>query len=242
MESSKINIIYEDDNVLVADKPAGVIVFSEEENGNIGPTLIDSLTEKFPTLKNVGKIPRYGIVHRLDKDTSGVLLVAKNDSTLGFLQKEFQERRVVKKYTALTVGNIKQASGRIETLIGRSPGNRQKQKTYVVGEPGYQGKREAISEYKILKRFKNYTLLEITPKTGRKHQIRTHLSHLGYPITCDKLYGFKNQPYPKGLTRQFLHASYLKIMLPDGREKEFRSELPEDLEKITKTLSPQDQE
>jgi 23S rRNA pseudouridine1911/1915/1917 synthase len=242
MENLKINIIYEDQNVLVADKPAGFIVFQEGENESNGPSLIESLIENFPALKNTGQTPRYGIVHRLDKDTSGIMLVAKNDFSLEFLQKEFQERKVIKKYTALATGNVKQNSGKIETLIGRSPGNRQKQKAFTVGEPGSQEKREAVSEYSVIERFKDYTLLEVTPKTGRKHQIRTHLGYLGNPIAGDKLYGFKNQPCPKELTRQFLHASYLKITLPDGREKEFRSELPEDLKKIIKTLSPRDQE
>jgi 23S rRNA pseudouridine1911/1915/1917 synthase len=231
----EFNILYEDNDILVVDKPAGLVVFHEGP-GKKQPSVIDCLIEKFPVLKNAGEDPRYGIVHRLDKDTSGVLLVAKNTAALELLQKEFQERNVSKKYTALAVGVINQDSGKIETLIGRSPKDRQKQKTYLPGEPGSQGKREAITEYKVLEKFDSYTLVELAPKTGRKHQIRTHLSYLGHPIAGDKLYSFKNQKCPKDLNRQFLHASYLKITLPSGQIKEFQSKLPEDLEKVIKTI------
>ncbi|MFH1036799.1 MAG: RluA family pseudouridine synthase [Patescibacteria group bacterium] len=231
----EFNILYEDENVLAIDKPAGIVVFPE--NNFDEKTLIDYLIEEFPDLKNAGTAPRYGIVHRLDKDTSGILLVAKNDQAMEFLQKQFKEREAEKRYTALVTGDIKQESGKIETLIGRSPKNRQKQKVYLPQEPSALGKRTAITEYRILKRLNNYTLVEVIPKTGRKHQIRIHLSYLGHPLACDKIYGFKNQPCPKGLKRQFLHAGYLKIKLPGGQIKEFKSNLPEDLENIIKTLS-----
>jgi len=134
------------------------------------------------------------------------------------------------------VGNLKNKEGEVETLLGRSPGDRKKQKVYLPGEPRSQEKRKAVTEYKVLQRFENYTLIEVVPKTGRKHQIRTHLAYLSHPIAGDKLYGFKNQPTPKGLKRQFLHASYLKIKLPNGEEKEFNSELPEDLNKVLNYL------
>lgn len=250
----KLKVIYEDKNVLVIDKPAGIIVFPE---GKIKEkALIDYLLEKFPDLKNVGEVPRYGIVHRLDKDTSGILLVAKDNKTLNFLQKQFKERKVNKKYLALVVGNIKTNQGKIETLIGRALKNRKKQRVYLSYEPKAKGKklRKAVTEYKVLKRFsasaksyggstkasgegeKKYTLIEAIPKTGRKHQIRCHLAHLYYPIAGDKVYGFKNQPIPKGLNRQFLHANYLKIRLPEGQKKEFKLELPKDLLKILENL------
>jgi len=232
----EFNVLYEDENVLVIEKPAGIIVFPEKPTTK--KTLIDSLLEKFPYLKNIGQSPRYGIVHRLDKDTSGILLVAKNNGSLNFFQKQFQERKVTKKYLALVVGIIKENQGKIKTLIGRSPMNRQKQKVYLPFEPGSIGKRKAITEYMVLKKFENYILVEATPKTGRKHQIRAHFSYLGHPIAGDKIYGFKNQPCPKGLKRQFLHASYLKIKLPGGKEKEFKSDLPEDLKKILENLRP----
>jgi len=166
-------------------------------------------------------------------------LVAKNNKTLDFLQKQFKERKVIKEYLALVVGNVNTNQGKIETLIGRAPKNRKKQKVYLPYEPKTKGKklRKAITEYSVLKRFKNYTLIEAIPKTGRRHQIRCHLAYLFHPIAGDKIYGFKNQPRPKGLNRQFLHASYLKIKLSDGKERKFKSDLPENFKKILKKLS-----
>lgn len=229
-----LKIIYEDKNVLAINKPAGIIVYSEKPIH--GKTLIDYFLKNYSNLKNVGKAPRYGIVHRLDKDTSGILLIAKNEKSLNFLQKQFKFNKTVKKYLALVVGKIKQNQGKIETLIGRSLKDRKKQKVYlsISPEAKRKGLRRAETFYTILDRFKNFTLLEVIPKTGRKHQIRCHLAFLGYPIAKDKIYGFKNQLAPKYLKRQFLHANYLKIKLPDGREKEFYSELPKDLKIVLK--------
>ena len=242
----EFNIIYQDPNLLVIDKPAGLVVFSEgqvKEN-----TLIDYLLEKFPDLKNVGQTPRYGIIHRLDKDTSGILLIAKNNKALSFFQNQFKEGRVFKKYLALVVGNLKNKEGTIETLIGRSAKDRRKQKIYLPQEPESDKKRKAITEYKVLQRFEKYTeahnglcarytLIEAVPKTGRKHQIRAHLAYLGYPIAGDKLYGFKRQILPKDLSRQFLHATCLKIELPNGEIKEFHSDMPLELKNILKNLN-----
>ena len=216
MKNEKLKILYDDNDLLVIDKPAGI---------------------------NADDIP--GRVHRLDKDTSGVLLVAKNDKTLEFLQKQFsaatesyggQAGKIVKKYVALIVGYLKNNGGAIETLIGRSPKDKRKQKVYLPNDPRAGGKRIAITKYAVLKRFVDYDLIEVEPKTGRKHQIRCHFAHLGHPIAGDKMYGFKNQICPQGLKRQFLHASYLKIKLPDEEEKEFTSELPNELQQILKNL------
>jgi len=205
----ELNILYEDEDLSVIDKPAGVNCDDFEKR-----------------------------VHRLDKDTSGILLVAKNDKALEFLQKQFKERKIKKKYLALVAGNLKKGEGVIETLIGRSPGDRRKQKVYLSGEPNSQEKRKAITEYKVLQRFENYDLIEVEPRTGRKHQIRTHFVYLGHPIAGDKLYGFKGQICPEELKRHFLHASYLKIKLPDGETKEFKSELPDDLKLCLINLKP----
>jgi len=198
----KFNVLYEDKNVLVIDKPAGINSDDFERR-----------------------------VHRLDKDTSGILLIAKNNETLDFLQKQFKAGKVVKKYLALVVGRLKVEEEKIETLIGRSPKDRKKQKVYLPQEPEAkkEGLRKAITKYKVLKRLDNYTFIEVEPQSGRKHQIRVHLAFLGHPIAGDKIYGFKNQPLPEGLKRQFLHANYLKIELPTGKVKEFRSKLPENL-------------
>jgi len=207
MKNEKCKIIYENNDILVIDKPAGVNADDFEKR-----------------------------VHRLDKDTSGILLIAKNDKVLDFLQKEFQERRVEKKYIALVVGVLKNDKGEIKTLLGRSQQDRRKQKVYFLHEPNVENKREAITKYKVLQKFENYTLIEVNIKTGRKHQIRAHFSYLHHPIVGDKLYGFKNQLCPKELTRQFLHANYLKIKLPNNQIKEFESKLPEELEEILKKL------
>lgn len=236
----ELKIIYEDDNVLAVDKPAGVIVFPEGFSlTDRQKTLIDRLIEKYPELKNVGLPPRFGIVHRLDKDTSGIILTARNNNTLKFLQNQFKQRKVIKKYLALAVGEIKDNSGKIETLIGRAPKDRRKQKSYLKEKSDFGPKREAKTIYRVVERFKDYTLLEVEPRTGRKHQIRCHLAWIHHPIAGDKLYGFKNQPCPPGLSRQFLHANYLKVDSLTG-EKEFKSKLPDDLEKIIKILEKND--
>ena len=224
-----LKILFEDDTLLVVDKPAGID--------------IEGIKSALPT----GSFP----AHRLDKDTSGVLLVAKNPETLDFLQKQFQDRTIEKKYICLVEGNIKADEGAIATLLGRAKGDKRKQKVYLVGEPGSRGrslgaslaplasgagKREAKTEYRVLERFKGYTLLEVSPKTGRKHQIRAHMTYLGHPIAGDKLYGYKNQKVPEGLKRQFLHASSLRVPMPDGTLKEFTSTLPDDLQQCLKNL------
>jgi len=204
-----MKIIYEDENVRVFDKPAGV---------------------------NCDDFPRR--VHRLDKDTSGVFLVAKNNEALEFLQKQFKERKVKKRYLALVIGNIKNKEGEINTLLGRSPKDKRKQKVYLPHDPKAQGKREAVTQYKVLQRFENYDLIEVEPQTGRKHQIRAHLAYLGHPIAGDKLYTFRNQICPQDLKRQFLHATYLKAKLPNNQIKEFKSNLPKDLELCLQNLKP----
>lgn len=231
----QLAIIYQDENIVVVDKPAGISVFPE--GGGQGKTAIDLLSQQFPKLHFVGKAPRYGIVHRLDKDTSGVLLVAKNERTLQLLQKQFMEGEVEKKYLALVVGNVKKENGIVETFLGRSPKDRRRQKVYREGEPAGKAQlRRAITEYKVLRRFKNFALLEIVTHTGRKHQIRTHMAYLHHPIAGDKLYGFKNQPHPPGLKRQFLHAISLSITLPEGKRKTFSSPLPKDLKMVLSQL------
>jgi len=228
-----IKIIYEDNDVLVVDKPTGIVVFPEGQTKD--NTLIDALIEEYPDLKMAGGTPRYGIVHRLDKDTSGILLVAKTPEALIFLQKQFKNREVHKKYVCLVEGAMESDSGSIETLIARAKGDPRKQRAYSpINAP--KSAREAITNYRVIERFKNYTLLEVEIETGRRHQIRCHFSYLKHPIAGDKLYSFKNSPTPEGLTRQFLHSQYLRIQLPNGKTEQFKSDLPEDLQKIINNL------
>ncbi len=212
-----MQIITEDKDLLIINKPANITIDDLEKE----------LKKEYSFLK---EIPRAGIAHRLDKETSGILLIAKNQDYLAFLQKEFKERKIEKKYLCLVVGKTEK-QGEIKTLIGRNPSNRLKQKVYQFTEPNIENKREAITEFKKIKEFQDYSLLEVKIKTGRKHQIRCHLAYLNHPIVGDKIYGFKNQPCPKELNRQFLHANYLKL-----KNKEIFSELSEDLKKILNNL------
>jgi len=235
-----IKTIYEDENLLVVDKPARVIVFPE---GNTAEkTLINYLIEKNPKLAEAGEPPRFGVVHRLDKDTSGILLVAKSIESLIFLQKQFINRGVEKRYICLVEGAVKEEHGEIRTLIARSSRDPRKQTVYEFGGSAPQSAREAITDYKVLERYTDYTLLEVEIKTGRRHQIRCHFAYLQHPVAGDKLYGFKNSKAPEGLTRQFLHAKYLKINLPGGEIKEFHSDLPEELENILNKLKKYEQD
>jgi 23S rRNA pseudouridine1911/1915/1917 synthase len=235
MENANFKVIYEDKEVLVINKPAGIIVFREGEAKE--KALIDYLIEKYPELKKVGKPPRYGIIHRLDKDTSGALLIAKTNKVLNFLQNEFKKRKVEKVYLALVAGIIKENSGSIKTLIGRDKSG-VKQRAYPITSPFGRKKGARIAEtfWKVKERFKNFTLVEVIPKTGRKHQIRVHFAYIGHPIAGDKLYSFKNQPILKGLDRQFLHAYQLKIKFPKGKTRVFSSNLPANLKEILNNL------
>ncbi len=211
----RIPIIYEDENILVVDKPAGVLVHPVKDEKN---TLIDL----FPNAK---------LVHRLDRDTSGLLLLAKNEKTHDWLGSQFKNRQITKKYIALVHKGFKDRTGIITKTISRSKKKGRIQTTAPIGK-----KREAITRYKVLKEFDNYSLLEVMPETGRTHQIRVHLASIGHPIAGDEKYKFKRQLCPEGLNRQFLHASYLKFGLPNGEIKEFKIELPKDLEEILKNL------
>jgi len=233
----KLNIIYEDESVIVIDKPAGLAIHPRQTKAGapltkeLNNTLVSGLLAHYPPLANVGDQPeiRPGIVHRLDKDTSGLMIIAKNQKTFNWLKKQFQERKVFKKYLALVNGELKNDSGTIEAPLGRSKNDPTKQKIDATGKP-------AITEYEVKRRFKNFTLLETSPKTGRLHQIRVHLTHLGHPVAGDKKYGPKNRPCSAGLKRQFLHAQELKIILPEGNKKTFSAPLPMDLTTVIEKL------
>jgi len=231
-----MKVIYEDKDMLVVNKPAGIDVIE----------MMNLLIKENSELEKVGEEPRYGLVHRLDKDTSGVILVAKTQRGLFFYQKQFSdkskglEKRLEKRYIALVVGNVKNNKGEIKTLIGRGINDRKKQKVYLPHEPNIKGKREANTFYKVVKRFKDYTLLDVFPKTGRKHQIRVHMAYLNHPIVGDKVYGFKNQPSPEEMSQHFLHAKCIKIKMLNEETKEFCSELPNNLQEIINKLSTEE--
>ena len=230
----KLNIIYDDDDILVINKPAGLTVHKGIKTET---TLADLLVEYYPKIINVGDDKmRPGIVHRLDKDTSGLIAVAKNNAAFDFLKEQFKNRRVEKKYTVLVLGRVENQRGKIDSKIGRFG---DKQITINQSDNAkfkIDKYREAVTEYKVLKYFNDYTLCEVKPKTGRMHQIRVHFKSIGHPVAGDKKYYFKKQKNALIFPRQFLHASYLSFSLPNGSRMAFEADLPEDLQKILITL------
>lgn len=228
-----IKIIYEDNDMMAINKPAGLVVHGDSLS--VAEWLIDNR----PEIKNVGDPSiglgqeRPGIVHRLDKDTSGVLLIAKNQKAFEYLKKQFKERKIKKKYLALVYGFLKNVQGIIDLPIAKSKSDFRKKTS--VGKMAGQV-REAITEFKVLKKFKDYTLVEVFPKTGRTHQIRVHFKAIGNPVVCDKLYGPKKQECPFGLFRQFLHAQSLELSLPSGARIKIEADLPEDLQNVLNML------
>jgi 23S rRNA pseudouridine1911/1915/1917 synthase len=219
-EQIPLNIIYEDDDLLVIDKPAGLAVHPAP--GHPAHTLVNAVLSHLSSLPDTGDWQRPGIVHRLDKDTSGVMLIAKNSDAYQNLTDQFRSRSVVKHYQVLVKGHLSPLDGVIEAPVGRDP--RHRQRMAVVEES--KG-REAKTGYHVIEYVGDYTLLEVKPETGRTHQIRVHLKAIGYPVAGDKIYGVKS-PH---LQRQFVHASLLGFKLPStGDYVEFTSPLPPDLE------------
>ena len=223
-EAIPLNIVYEDDDFLVVDKPAGLVVHPAP--GHLSHTLINAVLSHFPNLADVSDSLRPGVVHRLDKDTSGVMLVAKNRTAQLNLSDQFKAHSVVKAYLVLVKGQLTPEQGVIEAPMGRDPRNRKRMAVVAEG-------REARTEYRVIRYIGDYTLLEVMPETGRTHQIRVHLAAIGYPVVGDKVYGVKS-PY---LSRQFMHASRLGFKHPStGEYVEFTSELPQDLESALKDI------
>ncbi len=234
--SIKLNIVYKNKDVIVIDKPAGMLVHPVENSKINHKTLVNALLAYFPKIKNVGEDKfRPGIVHRLDKETSGLLIVAKNNQAFNYLKEQFQKRKIEKHYLALVAGKLKKEKGVIEKPISRSKKTPTKQ---MIVEKNFTAKKikEAKTEYNVVKRFDDYTLVKAIPKTGRMHQIRIHFASIGHPIIGDKKYSFKRQKKLLKLDRHFLHAAYLKFILPCGRMIELKSKLPKELEIALKTL------
>jgi 23S rRNA pseudouridine1911/1915/1917 synthase len=223
-EEIPLTVLYEDDDVVAIDKPAGMVVHAGA--GVHSGTLVNALLHRFGALSGVGGALRPGIVHRLDRFTSGVLLVAKNDAAHQSLAAQFSGREVEKVYLALVHGNVKRDSGRIERPIARDPVRRTRMTARLA-----QG-RAAWSEYHVLRRFDRFTLLEVRIGTGRTHQIRVHLSSIGHPVVGDTLYGAPKKVEGRPpLERFFLHAHRIRFRRPsDRREVEVVSPLPGELE------------
>lgn len=249
--NTPLKILYDDQGLLIIDKPAGLTVHPGA--GFKGETLVSALLYNFKDIKLVGEDGRPGIVHRLDKDTSGVILVAKTQEMYEHLKDAFFERKVKKEYIALVSGRVEKQFGKIDLPIGKSKTDFRKQDIKNVIEP-----KEALTEYKVLEYFTKsesenkinrelenapkvrgvdeYTLLLVKLHTGRTHQIRVHMKAIGHPLMGDSLYGGKSQKL-LGLNRQFLHAKKIEVRLPDATWIEAESELPNDLREVLKKLN-----
>jgi 23S rRNA pseudouridine1911/1915/1917 synthase len=223
-EEIPLRILYEDEDVVAVDKPAGMVVHAGA--GVHAGTLVNALLHRFGALSGVGGPVRPGIVHRLDRFTSGVLLVAKNDAAHQSLAHQFASRRVRKTYLALAVGELPAAAGRIEKPIARDPVRRVRMTARLASG------RAAWSEYKVLRRLPGHSLLEVLIGTGRTHQIRVHLASIGHPVAGDRLYGAPAQPPGQPVPgRYFLHAHRICYASPaTGQPVEVVSPLPEDLQ------------
>ena len=224
-----IHILFEDNDLIVLNKPAGMVVHPSP--GHSSKTLVNALLYHRPNIQFVGEESRSGIVHRLDKDTSGLILLAKNDRAHQWLQEEFRSRRVEKTYLALVDGAPPTKRGRVEAAIGRDPVDR-KRMAVVPPDKG----RFAVSEYVTETRYQQHTLLEVHPVTGRTHQIRLHMAFLGCPIVGDRIYGWRRPSLE--IDRQFLHAARLSIRLPgESLPVEFEAPLPDDLTSVLDALN-----
>lgn len=243
--SIKIKIIHDEKDFAVIDKPAGLVVYPGTKHE--GKTLINGLLAVWPEIRNVGDPPvgglqlRPGIVHRLDKDTSGIMIIAKNNAAFQYFKNSFKDKKIEKTYTALVFGHIAGKEGRIDLSIRRSKSNPVKQ-VAVSNTSALGGEaREAVTYFKTLKYFSDkeknqYTLVEVKPKTGRMHQIRVHLTAVGHPVVGDKIYWKKENRQLPEVSGQLLHASAIKFTLPSGKETEFTSPLPDNFSDFLKTL------
>ena len=223
-EDIPFDVIYEDRDIVIINKPAGLTVYPAP--GHPGHTLANALFKKFPDLAGFGNSLRPGIVHRLDKDTSGLMVVARNEKARLFLINEFKSRNVKKCYIVLVKGKLEPQRGAIDAPIGRDPVNRKRMAIVSKG-------REARTDYRVIEYLDGYSLVEARIQTGRTHQIRVHFCAIGHPVFGDRVYGVKS----KLLNRQFLHAYCLELKLPsNGKSRSFTLDLPEDLKNALREL------
>ncbi len=227
-EPIPLEVVFENEDVLVVNKPAGMVVHPAA--GHASGTLVHAVLGYLPHLEGIGEEERPGVVHRLDKGTSGLIVLAKNERAQRWLQDQFRLRRVEKSYLALVDGRPSTPAGRVEAPIGRDPLHRKRMAILPAG----QG-REAISEYRTLASFSHHTLLEVHPLTGRTHQIRLHCAFLGCPIVGDTTYGRRPPSLPLG--RHFLHAGQLRLILPnEAQPRSFEAPLPLELQRVLDEL------
>ncbi|MFL7813971.1 MAG: RluA family pseudouridine synthase [Anaerolineales bacterium] len=227
-ENIPLDVIFENSDCIVVNKPAGMVV--HPALGHTSGTLVQAVLGYAPEIEGVGGVKRPGLVHRLDQDTSGVILLAKNDRAHQYLQEQFRAREVEKIYTALVDGRPPTPQGRVEVAIGRDPRHRQRMAA-VQDQDG----KQAVSEFFTLEEFPQQTLLKVAILTGRTHQIRVHLAFLGCPVSGDTVYGRKKPTLE--IDRQFLHAQRLSITLPGEKDKRtFEAPLPPELEAVLADL------
>ena len=225
-ENIPLDIVYQDDSLAVINKPQGLVVHAG--NGTNGATLVNALLYHLDNLSGINGVIRPGIVHRLDKNTSGLLVVAKNDNAHLKLSKQLEDKTCRRIYVALLEGRLKDDKGIVDTFIDRNSKDRKKM---AVSNSG----RRAITEYEVVKRFENYTLCRFSLKTGRTHQIRVHAKHLGHPVVGDVEYGYKNQKFK--LNGQLLHAERLEFTHPvTGERVSFSAPIPDYFTKILKII------
>lgn len=216
-EKIPLDIVYEDDDVIVINKPSGMVVHPAP--GHYHGTMVNALLYHCNQLSNLGGDVRAGIVHRIDKDTSGLLVACKNNLAHKSLSEQLKEKTTTRKYIAIVTGSISHNLGKINAPIGRDPENRQKMAVV-------EGGKEAVTHFRVIDRFRDFTLLELELETGRTHQIRVHMAYIGHPVINDPLYGTKKQTTEFG---QYLHAKTLGFVHPRTNEYlEFTSELPKE--------------
>jgi 23S rRNA pseudouridine1911/1915/1917 synthase len=221
----------------VIDKPAGIPVHAGTRHAH--PTVADALVARYPNLASIGEDPlRPGIVHRLDRDTSGVLLVARTPEMFATLKRKFQQRRVRKQYLALVHGVVTEDEGTVKLALKRSTRNPLRRS---IARDGVG--KSAETGFRVRERFAHYTLLDVFPVTGRMHQIRVHLAHLGFPIVGDQLYGKRgSDPALPAIRRQWLHAASVTLTLPSGKTGVFESPLPGELQEVLDVLREREKE
>lgn len=227
-EDIPLDVVYEDSELIIVNKPQGMVVHPAP--GNYSGTLVNALLNHCgDSLSGINGVARPGILHRIDKDTSGLLIVAKNDESHIFLAEQIKEHSFKREYTALLFGNLKEDGGTVEGNIGRNPKDRKKMCIIKSG-------KEAVTHYTVLQRFGGYTLVKCRLETGRTHQIRVHMQSLGHPVACDPVYGVKKEKI-KWDGGQLLHAGVIGFIHPKTKEyMEFSAPLPEYFEKIVSTL------
>lgn len=226
-ENIPLDILYEDRDVIVVNKPQGMVVHPAP--GNYSGTLVNALLYHCKDLSGINGVARPGIVHRIDKDTSGILVIAKNDNAHNKLAEQLKEHSMVREYIALVEGRLKSMEGTIDKPLGRNPNNRLKMAVVKDG-------KRAVTHYNVLEVYERNTLVKCILETGRTHQIRVHMTHIGHPLVGDPVYGFKKSKFK--LDGQMLHAKKLGFIHPSsGEYMEFQSELPEYFQEVLRKLS-----